>query len=48
MLGLIAILAYIFFALVTVALMWAIREVAEKAGPGCEWQPGTNPHRWRF
>jgi hypothetical protein len=48
MLGMIAILAYLCVVLATAALMWAMREVADNAGIGCEWEPGTNPHRWRF
>jgi len=48
MLGLIATLAYVIFVLVTVALVWAIREFTEAARKDCEWEPWTNPHRWRF
>jgi hypothetical protein len=48
MLDLIAILAYLFFVLATAALVWAIREVAEKAGTSCDWKPGTNPYSLRF
>jgi hypothetical protein len=44
MLGLIAALIYIFFALSTAALVWAVGEVLQPS----EWQPGTNPHAWRF
>jgi len=48
MLTVIAMLAYLLFALVTAALVWAIRELAETAGPSREWEPGTSPYNWRF
>ena len=41
MLGLIATLAYVIFVLVTVALVWAIRELTEAARKDCEWEPWT-------
>jgi hypothetical protein len=48
MMELIGTLAYAFFVIVTAALVWAVRELTEPAGRRCEWEPGTNPHRWRF
>jgi hypothetical protein len=48
MLGLIATLAYVSFVLVTAALVWAVRELTETVGKNSEWEPGTNPHGWRF
>ena len=48
MLGLIAALAYVSFALVTAALVWAVRELAETVGKSCEREPGANPHEWRL
>jgi hypothetical protein len=48
MLDLIAILAYLAFVLVTAALIWAIRVVAEKGGTTSDWEPGTCPYNWRF
>jgi hypothetical protein len=44
MLGLLAILVYIFFALSTAALVWAVGQILQSS----EWKPGTNPHAWRF
>jgi hypothetical protein len=48
MLDLIAVLAYLFFAFATAALIWAIREVTEKAGASRDWEPGTSPYSCRF
>jgi hypothetical protein len=48
MLGLIAALAYFSFVLVTAALVWAVWEITETAGEDGEWEPGANPHGWRF
>jgi hypothetical protein len=46
MIGFIAAVAYLSFAAVTAALVWAMREVADRANTA--WRPGTNPHSWRF
>jgi hypothetical protein len=48
MLAMIATLAFVSFALLTAALVWAVGEVARAADSGREWQPGTNPHACRF
>ncbi len=48
MLGVMAVLAYAFFVAVTAALVWAVRELTEPGGKRREWEPGTNPHGWRF
>ena len=45
MLGLMAWSAYVGFVLATAALVWAVRELSQAAG---KWEPGTNPHKWRF
>jgi hypothetical protein len=43
MLRLNIILAYGFFALVTAAIMWAIRELMEPVDKSCEWKPWSEP-----
>jgi hypothetical protein len=48
MLDLIAIMAYLSFVLVTVALIWAVRVVVENGDTTSDWEPGTNPYSWRF
>lgn len=48
MLGLIAALSYGLFALSTAALVWAAGELLRVSDAGREWQPGANPHAWRF
>ena len=48
MLGLIAALAYLSFAGLTVALVWAGGVIAQKADSDSAGRFGTNPHAWRF
>lgn len=48
MLGVIATLGYILFALSTAALVWAAGEILRASDSSRKWQPGTNPHAWRF
>jgi hypothetical protein len=48
MLGLIATLAYVSFAGLTVALVWAGGVIARKTDSDSAGSFGTNPHAWRF
>lgn len=48
MLALIAALSYALFALSTAALVWAAGELLRASEANREWQPGANPHSWRF
>jgi len=48
MMSLMAIVAYVAFALVTAALVWAVRELTAEPANSQKWEAGKNPHRWRI
>lgn len=48
MLALLAAMGYALFALSTAALVWAAQELFRVSESARQWQPGANPHAWRF